>query len=138
MRQAQDNFSREIDLLCRLSHPYVLRMFGICADNPTRFMTRAQGGDLRDYIDARGVQSEEERIRIITELAFGLDYLHAKDIAHRDFKSRNVLLTMDKTCKICDFGLSKETGNDTTAGSSLGTPAWSAPEILRGECREVR
>ena len=35
MRQAQDNFSREMDMLCRLSHPYVLRMFGICTDNLT-------------------------------------------------------------------------------------------------------
>ena len=71
----------------------------------------------------------------------GMEYLHAKKVAHRDFKSLNVLMSTTRdgqpVAKIADFGISKDSspGNTKvqtkTLVNPLGTPAWSAPEVLR-------
>ena len=77
------------------------------------------------------------------EVAQGLHYLHNEGIIHRDLKSPNVLLTKERTVKVCDFGLAKvkstsvvtSSATAAAAGSSgggkiVGTYAWMAPETL--------
>mmetsp|Transcript_1152 Transcript_1152/g.2781 ORF Transcript_1152/g.2781 Transcript_1152/m.2781 type:complete len:220 (+) Transcript_1152:1061-1720(+) len=65
-----------------------------------------------------------------------MSYLHSRDVAHRDLKSLNILIKKGKgTCMISDFGLSKEEDGATATNTvgTLGTPAWSAPEVLLGQ-----
>lgn len=60
--------------------------------------------------------------------------LQRMGIVHRDLKSANCLVDKHWTVKICDFGLSKMTLNGVVSGKSgIGTPEWTAPELLRGE-----
>ena len=72
----------------------------------------------------------------------GMEYLHSKNVAHRDFKSLNVLISVmsnnQPVAKITDFGISKDSsaGNtlantQTLSGGPIGTPAWSAPEVIK-------
>jgi mitogen-activated protein kinase kinase kinase len=63
-----------------------------------------------------------------------LAYLHGQGILHRDLKADNILLDLDGTCKISDFGISKKSdniyGND--AGNDMqGSVFWMAPEVIR-------
>lgn len=71
-----------------------------------------------------------------------MEYLHSKNVAHRDFKSLNVLMSVMRNdqpiAKITDFGISKDSsaGNtlantQTLSGGPIGTPAWSAPEVIK-------
>jgi serine/threonine-protein kinase CTR1 len=78
------------------------------------------------------------RLKIAQQTAAGVLYLHSRStpIVHRDLKSENILLTSNYTVKICDFGLARlktHSANIETRHANAGTPAWMAPEVLRGE-----
>ena len=66
-------------------------------------------------------------------------FLHSHDVCHRDLKSANVLVDKQLVVKPCDFAFSKfkavVTDNTLSAKlvSQVGTPAWMAPEVLRGD-----
>jgi mitogen-activated protein kinase kinase kinase len=66
----------------------------------------------------------------------GLAYLHNEGILHRDLKADNILLDLDGTCKISDFGISKKTdniyGNDAK-NTMQGSVFWMAPEVVRSQ-----
>jgi serine/threonine protein kinase len=78
------------------------------------------------------------RLRIAAEVAAGLLYLHTRrpPIIHRDLKSDNLLITATYGVKVCDFGLARlkqHASSIQTRYMNAGTPAWMAPETLRGE-----
>lgn len=56
--------------------------------------------------------------------------MHDNNIAHRDIKMDNILVTNDNICKICDFGVSKYF-NDPYSNDKCGTPAYLSPEIIK-------
>ena len=139
MRRGHDAFMRELDIICRLSHPYVVRTFGACTDDASELvlvMELAEGGTLRDMLRSErgGALTDPERLQMVSQIAAGMSYLHSREIAHRDLKSLNVLLRKG-ACKIADFGLSREDDGVTATSTVgvLGTPAWSAPEVLQGK-----
>ncbi|KAJ1476584.1 kinase-like domain-containing protein [Baffinella frigidus] len=126
---------RELDILCRLLHPYVVRTYGACTDDVTMLilvMEFAEDGTLHDFLKKNhSTLTMQDRMRLVPQLAAGMAYLHSRKVAHRDLKSLNILMHKG-TCKICDFGLSKEEDGSTVSVSVLGTPAWLAPEVLKG------
>ena len=76
--------------------------------------------------------------RIALDIARGLHFLHTHRIVHMDVKSPNVLLGRTFTAKLADVGLAKFMQKDyLSAAKSVGTFAWSAPEVLMGgRCSE--
>ena len=83
--------------------------------------------------------TEPQKLSIIKQAARGMRYLHRIPLAHCDMKSSNVLLNMEDpiSVKITDFGLSimkNETESSVSAiVQNIGTPRYSAPEVLQGE-----
>lgn len=73
--------------------------------------------------------------RAACDIARGLHYLHSHKTVHLDVKSSNVLLARDGACKLADVGLARSllTKNYLTHAGTLGTFAWSAPEVLTGQ-----
>jgi len=69
---------------------------------------------------------------IFKQLLLGLQYIHSKNVIHRDLKLENILLNRKGLVKICDFGVSKllEDPEDKTT-ECCGTPAYMAPEVIR-------
>ncbi|NXO22214.1 PAK3 kinase, partial [Cisticola juncidis] len=64
----------------------------------------------------------------------GLHFLHSCQVIHRGVKSGNVLMGMDSSVKLADFGLCAQfTPERSKCSSSIGTPSWMAPEMVRGE-----
>ncbi|OWF56275.1 uncharacterized protein LOC110449424 isoform X2 [Mizuhopecten yessoensis] len=66
--------------------------------------------------------------RYVIELCRGLQYLHEKDLVHRDLKLENVLVSMEDTVKLTDVGLTK--GANMISGTLVGSPVYMAPEVL--------
>ena len=145
-------FTDEIMLLCQLDHPRVVKFIGACVTTPNlcivmEYMQISLFDAL--HIDDAIDFTDGERLDIIRQTAAGLEYLHANNIAHCDLKSMNVLLDFEAgdklEAKITDFGLSMVKHEMETSSSSghdrvrnIGTPRYSAPEVLRGEMLSLR
>ncbi|XP_039946936.1 serine/threonine-protein kinase PAK 3-like [Hirundo rustica] len=91
------------------------------------------GGTLSDVL--RAVYLEEGQIgAVCRECLQGLRFLHSRQVIHRDVKSANVLVGMDGSVKLADFGLCAQLSPERSKrSSSVGTPSWMAPEVVRGE-----
>ncbi|XP_063279503.1 serine/threonine-protein kinase PAK 3-like [Prinia subflava] len=93
-------------------------------------MEYMDGGSLQDVI--RETQMEEGEIAAVSrECLQGLDFLHCHQVIHRDIKSHNILLGLDGSVKLADFGLAAQlTAEQSKRRSAVGTIYWMAPEIF--------
>lgn len=131
-----DRLEREARVLLHLSHPNVVRLFDVGQQADERFivMEFLNGRTLRDHLDG-GSLSLVEASRILDQAAAALDAVHAQGIVHRDVKPSNIMLVGDGIVKLMDFGVARQE-DDTTitqTGMIIGSPAYMAPEQVRGE-----
>jgi len=129
---------REIDIMARVQHTNVLRLFEIFDTDQklSLVMELVNGGELFYKIVDKGSYSELEARDIVRQLVEGVDYLHNQGIAHRDLKPENLLCSETErgmVIKIADFGLSKAFSGESDLSTSCGTPDYAAPEVLRME-----
>jgi serine/threonine protein kinase/Tfp pilus assembly protein PilF len=146
-------FEREAKVLAALSHPNILTIFDVGAENGVSFvvMELLPGETLRQRIvQRRPGWSHAAQMGI--EIAEGLSAAHSKGIIHRDLKPENIFLTRDEHIKILDFGLARwhpesdpadgecETTAEsaTTTGVVMGTTPYMSPEQLRGMHADAR
>jgi serine/threonine-protein kinase len=105
-------------------------------------MERLHGQTLAAHLHQRAPLSEQEAIRIASQICDGLDYLHRKGVVHRDLKPENIMLCTNGTVRIMDFGIAKsETARRLTFGgfsSTMGTPDYIAPEQVQGKRGDSR
>ncbi|MBI4872193.1 MAG: serine/threonine protein kinase [Candidatus Riflebacteria bacterium] len=130
-------FVREARLLASLAHPRVLPVFdaGSLDGTPYLVMEYIEGSDLAGQFREQGRLSYPETTRIGLAIAQGLEYLHGRDVIHRDLKPGNVLLGNDDAVKISDFGLARPLVTEqalTAEGVGVGTPIYMAPEVIGG------
>ena len=129
---------QEIDTMQHLEHPNIVQYLG-CERKEfsiSIFLEYISGGSVGSCLRKNG-KFEESLVRSLTRQTLaGLAYLHNEGVLHRDLKADNILLDVDGTCKISDFGISKKTdniyGNDVT-NSMQGSVFWMAPEVVRSE-----
>ncbi|KAF0696446.1 Aste57867_12797 [Aphanomyces stellatus] len=135
-RYSLQRFIAEIQLHASLDNPYIVRFIGAAWTRPadvSLVMEYMNGGDLCDYLGAFSVDALgwDKKLSIIRDVAEGLVYLHARNILHRDIKSRNVLLdAATLQGKLCDFSISRE-DESATLTCGVGTYRWMAPEVLQ-------
>ena len=93
-------------------------------------MENVIGGNLLNAINKMTKLSETISRNIFIQLIETIKYIHSKGIVHRDIKPDNILLNLNNSIKLCDFGVSKEIKKGQLITDSCGTPAFIAPEIL--------
>ena len=138
MKEMVAALDQEIDTMQHLEHPNIVQYLG-CERKEfsiSIFLEYISGGSVGSCLRKSG-KFEESLVRSLTRQTLaGLAYLHDKGVLHRDLKADNILLDVDGTCKISDFGISKKTdniyGNDIT-NSMQGSVFWMAPEVVRSE-----
>ena len=135
-----DAFYQEVDILKNLHHENLVRFYGFGTEPAPFIVTEFLLGNLTEllYGKKKAVELHDKRqVMLSLGMANGLAFLHRKGICHRDLKSPNVLYNRDLYIKLCDFAFSKFKGKveDETLKfeSRVGTPAWMAPEVLRGD-----
>lgn len=129
---------QEIDTMQHLEHPNIVQYLG-CERGDLSisiYLEYIPGGSVGSCLRKHG-KFEESVVKSLTRQTLsGLAYLHDQGILHRDLKADNVLLDLDGTCKISDFGISKKTdniyGNDVT-NSMQGSVFWMAPEVVQSQ-----
>lgn len=123
-------FQREFHTLASLRHPRIIRAhdYGVDELGPYYTMELLRGEDLRDVMKARERLPVEATCRLLRDVASALAALHARGLIHRDLSSRNVRV-IDGRATLFDFGVLVNAG---WVGDIAGTPAYVAPEMLRG------
>ncbi|XP_024979164.1 serine/threonine-protein kinase SRK2A-like [Cynara cardunculus var. scolymus] len=129
-----ENVAREIINHRSLRHPNIIRFREVVL-TPTHLaivMEYAAGGELFERICNAGRFSEDEARYFFQQLISGVHYCHFMQICHRDLKLENTLLDGSPAprLKICDFGYSKSSLLHSRPKSTVGTPAYIAPEVL--------
>ena len=117
-------------------HTNIIDIYDVVIENDQIyiFMEYCEFGNLRDFFQKRELKIEQ-KVEIMSQIAQGIEHLHAKKIIHRDLNPQNILLQKksDGTpeVKISDFGFSKflEPGQQSTMSSDKGTLAFKAPEF---------
>ncbi|KAD2393031.1 hypothetical protein E3N88_40008 [Mikania micrantha] len=133
-RKIDENVAREIINHRSLRHPHIIRFREVVL-TPTHLaivMEYAAGGELFERISRVGRFSEDEARYFFQQLISGVHYCHFMQICHRDLKLENTLLDGSPAprLKICDFGYSKSSLLHSRPKSTVGTPAYIAPEVL--------
>jgi len=132
-------FKEELKICRRLSHPNVLRTFEFGAWGGAHFLTMEllDGCDLDALLEATGSLPLQGGIRLMMQACDGLGAAHRLGIIHRDVKPQNLFVSADgNRLKIMDFGIAKSQRSSvslTTTGELVGSPAYIAPERIRGD-----
>ena len=145
-----ERFVREIAITARLNHPNILALLDSGEGDDGRLlyyvMPLANGESLRDVLTRQGALALVDAVRFASEVTEALVAAHAIGVVHRDIKPENVLVSGGHAV-VVDFGIAKALGTArelalskstaemrlTTAGISIGTPVYMAPEQAAGE-----
>jgi len=136
-------FAQEATVVALLEHIHILPIYAYgIVDNEFAYlaMRLLRGGSLSDVL-RKGPLPMPRAADIFTQVGRGLQYAHSKGVIHRDLKPSNILLDDGGNAYLSDFGLAKMGGstiNLTKSGNLVGTPAYVAPEQVRGEVADAR
>ncbi|WP_412061568.1 protein kinase domain-containing protein [Rubrivirga sp. IMCC45206] len=132
-------FRAERQILARLEHPGIARLLdgGVASDGRPYFaMELVEGEPITDAADDRQL-GVEARLALFARVCDAVAYAHQNLVVHRDLKPSNVLVTPAGAPKLLDFGIARVLSDDdahlTQTGHRLLTPAYAAPEQVRGE-----
>lgn len=137
----REHFSREQRMLAHLNHPSIAQLYDadtLADGTPWFAMEYVEGIPLTEYcrIHASPVA---ERLRLFESVCEAVRYAHGEAVIHRDLKPSNILVREDGTVHLLDFGIARQLESldmpvdQTMTGLRLMTPAYAAPEQIRGD-----
>lgn len=136
-----ERFATEQRTLAQLNHPSIARLYDadtLPDGTPWFVMEYVEGVPLTEYCD-RHRCSIEERLRLFRAVCEAVQHAHLHAVIHRDLKPSNILVRADGGVRLLDFGIAKQldsfdtSADQTRTGLRLMTPAYAAPEQIRGE-----
>ena len=130
-------FMAEAKTLARLNHAGLVTVLdaGTAAERPFLVMELIDGPNLGECCTGTALHMTRV-VAVGTQVADGLAHAHAAGVVHRDVKPSNVMLGRDGRVWLTDFGIARligDTGHLTRTGMTIGTPAYLAPEQVRGQ-----
>lgn len=136
-------FRLEAKSAARLNHPHIITIYDQLEIEDLVMMALEflDGEDLAQKIRVKGAMGASELLPHMVAMADALDYVHRKNIIHRDIKSSNIFITREDRAVLTDFGiasLKQNTVKLTTPGTVMGTPEFMSPEQARAQSVDHR
>jgi eukaryotic-like serine/threonine-protein kinase len=137
----RERFSSEQRTLAQLNHPSIARLYDadtLSDGTPFFVMEYVEGAPLTEYCNKNNC-SVQERLQLLRSVCGAVEYAHGQAVIHRDLKPSNILVKPDGSVRLLDFGIAKQLetldapADQTRTGLRLMTPAYAAPEQIRGE-----
>jgi serine/threonine protein kinase len=138
-----ERFKREYEISKLLPHQHIVEVFDFQRDSVSNtwllVMEFLDGEELRYVLKREKVLAPERLVRMLSQIAIGLDEAHARSLIHRDLKPDNVFLCGTREgdlIKLLDFGSAKDLASNkkklTVLGTTIGSPYYMAPEQAQG------
>jgi serine/threonine protein kinase len=134
--EARDRFAKEARSIAALNHPNIVTLYhsGQFESRPFLVLEYIEGRSVASIIKTRESVPLVARLRWLEGLCEGLQFAHDRGVIHRDIKPANLMIDHLDRLRILDFGIARIAGAARTEYSGLmGTPAYMAPEYVRGE-----
>ncbi|MCA9797186.1 MAG: serine/threonine protein kinase, partial [Candidatus Eremiobacteraeota bacterium] len=136
----RERFLREVKICAQLNHPAIVKLYDwgqfhhAGHERDYLVMELVEGCPLRQKLCSEGM-SPSQAMTYLEPICKGLHYANLRGIVHRDLKPENIMVTSAGKVKVMDFGLARAQDLDriTKTGVTLGTPAYMAPEQIRGQ-----
>lgn len=137
----RERFASEQCMLAQLNHPSIARLYdadALADGTPWFVMEYVEGVPLTDYCSQHQC-SIAQRLQLFRAVCDAVQYAHWQAVIHRDLKPSNILVKNDGSVRLLDFGIAKQlesldaSVNQTMTGLRLMTPAYAAPEQVRGD-----
>eukprot|EP00992_Anisonema_acinus_P003800 TRINITY_DN14133_c0_g1_i1.p1 TRINITY_DN14133_c0_g1~~TRINITY_DN14133_c0_g1_i1.p1 ORF type:complete len:427 (-),score=110.05 TRINITY_DN14133_c0_g1_i1:88-1368(-) len=132
---AKKRVEREVTLLRRLQHPYLMQLYDTIDTKTHRYiiLEYLPGGELFDYLMRQGGRLPmDETFKIWFQLVIAIAFLHNNRVVHRDIKMENLLLDKLGNVKLADFGMACPIPASGFLDESVGSPHYACPEIIKG------
>ncbi|XP_060059156.1 serine/threonine-protein kinase ULK2 isoform X3 [Erinaceus europaeus] len=144
LSKSQLLLGKEIKILKELQHENIVALYDVqeLPNSVFLVMEYCNGGDLADYLQAKGTLSEDTIRVFLHQIAAAMRILHSKGIIHRDLKPQNILLSYANRrkssvsgirIKIADFGFARYLHSNMMAATLCGSPMYMAPEVIMSQ-----
>jgi len=136
-----ERFRREAMSAADLGHRNITQVFDFGEDGEQLYMAMEllKGQDLKVVLEQATPLDLAFKLRVMVQVASGMAFVHSRHLVHRDLKPGNIHITPEGDAKIMDFGLVRVgDSNITRTGMVMGSPAYIAPEQLRGQKADAR
>uniref|UniRef100_A0A8C8SEN9 non-specific serine/threonine protein kinase n=1 Tax=Pelusios castaneus TaxID=367368 RepID=A0A8C8SEN9_9SAUR len=144
LSKSQILLGKEIKILKELQHENIVALYDVQEMPNSVFlvMEYCNGGDLADYLQAKGTLREDTIRVFLQQIAAAMRILHSKGIIHRDLKPQNILLSYASRrkssvsgirIKIADFGFARYLHSNMMAATLCGSPMYMAPEVIMSQ-----
>ncbi|MGV8025606.1 MAG: protein kinase [Anaerolineaceae bacterium] len=129
-------FEREAQTLAKLQHRSIVRFYGLEQDDVLVFL-------LLEYIEGTSLREEifrckkpfslQQALEVLRPVCAAMHYAHQLGIVHCDLKPGNILINKHGEFLVTDFGVARMVDASTSTMVGIGTPAYMAPELIKGE-----
>ncbi|MBE6913333.1 MAG: Stk1 family PASTA domain-containing Ser/Thr kinase [Ruminococcaceae bacterium] len=135
------HFQKEAQAVAMLSHTNIVSVYDVSRSPELNYivMELIEGVTLKLYMKSRGRLKIKEGVHFAVQIARALSHAHSKGIVHRDIKPQNMMLCMDGSIKVADFGIAYlESTQAVERSTAVGSVHYISPEQARGQVVDAR
>jgi len=133
-QEFRSHFKKEAQAVAMLSHANIVSVYDVSRTPDVDYivMELIEGITLKQYMKSQGILKTKESVHFTTQIAKALSHAHSKGIVHRDIKPQNIMICMDGSVKVADFGIAYLESSLVKEKTAVGSVHYISPEQAKG------